>query len=149
MVKASLAQYPAARSDVMITFPVKMNSFQKTKAQADQFEGSLQRTKSSPRMIEGGLSGVTYHLRTMGVVNSGDCTTGLPSGLEYALERLMGAPVFRYWGRSALTGVNLYNTASNTIHYECYAQSRSSKRASEFYGAIGRPQLVSPLTLRA
>ena len=94
--KVSRGQHLAAHWDAMIMSLVKMDSLQKRQVLADRLGRSLRRTKSSRRMIEEGSGGVTCHSRIEGVVNSGGCTMGRPSGLEYAPERWMGAPAFRY-----------------------------------------------------
>ena len=94
--KVSRAQHLAAHWDAMTMSLVKMDSLQKRQALADRLGRSLRRTKSSRRMIGEGSDGVTCHSRIEAVVNSGGCTMGRRSGLEYAPERWMGAPAFRY-----------------------------------------------------
>ena len=96
MVKEFLAQNLDARCFAMIERPVKMSRLQKRNALAGLLGVSRHRRLIAQRTIEGDSSGATYHLRIVGVVNSGGCTTERPSGLEYAPEKWMGAPAFRY-----------------------------------------------------
>lgn len=95
-VKEFLAQNLGARCFAMLKRLVKMSRLQKMNALAGLFGVSRRRRRIAQRTIEGDSSGATCHLRIVGVVNNGGCTTERPLGLEYAPEKWMGAPAFRY-----------------------------------------------------
>lgn len=96
----SLIQFRRARCDVMMNFLVQASSV----ALAAHFEEWPQSRTKSRRTIEGGSNGATDCLKVTGVVNNVGYTTGRLSGLECGLAKVKGAPAFRYFYLSAVTG---------------------------------------------
>ena len=99
-VKASSTQSRRARCDVRMNFLVKVSS----SALAAHFGEWPPSTRKSRRTIEEGSNEAIDCLKVTAVVSSVGCTRVRLSGLECGLAKVKGAPAFRYFYLSAVTG---------------------------------------------